>query len=58
MAPFLVSYFQLKFCYFFELVFKPKIVYKGQKLTILVNKKTPPTTSKTMPAVPSMLLVI
>ena len=58
MAPFLVSYFQLKFCYFFELVFKPKIVYKGQKLTILVNKKTPPTTSKTIPAVPSMVLVI
>lgn len=58
MAPFLVSYFQLKFYYFFELVFKPKIVYKGQKLIILVNKKTPPTTSKIIPAVPSTVLVM
>ena len=52
------SVMDIQFRYFFELVFKSKIVYKGQKLTILVNKKTPPNANKTIPAVPSTVLVI
>jgi len=52
LQPYVVIY------YFFLQVLIPKMVYNGQKLTILVNKNTPPSTNNTMPTVLSTVLVI
>jgi|GEM_PF-1849045 len=38
--------------YFVLHVESPKIVYNGQKLIRLVARKTPPSTSRTVPSVP------
>ncbi len=50
-------YLRIKFIYFFLQVEIPKGRYKGQKLIKLVNKKTPPSTNKTIPNVPEITLV-
>lgn len=45
-------------CYFFLQVLIPKMVYSGQKLSMLVNKNIPPSTNNTIPTLLSTVLVI